>query len=255
MQTSGATDDGTQSPLVDNLVVSNERSQQFGQAKTPLFLPLDKYDPQLSEANRAANGISDEGAVYKQLGDNGVMPMFFAIINGIATGLTSSKWVVGTRVRYSYVVTPSIGDSFFMLNAANPGDLPHSARHEESGYPTDPIKLAGETGVPVDTGSDTDSLTAVHVELIRTTTGLPLTNLAGTSRVFGRSSAVGATPGNSVRINLFVHAIGANPTNPVDVSSYAWETGMPSPITLNVYHGYRQRLDQLDDVAFRRVFR
>jgi len=244
IQRNGATDDGTLSPLQDNLVVGNDKAQTFAQSKTPLFTPFDKYDPELSDAARAAAQISDEGAVYRQLGDNGLAPTFFSIVLGLAPELTSSKWVVGTRSLYA-VASPADTDTTFQIS----GTLPHSTKHESAGYPTAPGSTAGESGVPVN--PDTDLL-ARYVELISGTTGQPLVASDG-QRVYGVAQVGASTPGTSVEIALKKRPHSQNPN--VAGTTYAWEAAFQGAITLNVFYPFRQAMSELDDVAFRRVFR
>jgi len=251
MQKFGTTDESPDpgpSNRTDNLIVSNERSQAYGQSKTPLHIPLDKYDPDLSDANRAANGITEEAAVYKQLGNNGLMPMFFSIVGGIASGLSTSKWLVGTRSRYNYSHGMAGAATSFLLN--DTGNLPHSTGPESAGYPVTVGSTPGVDGVPVDS-----DLEATYVELIDATTGNPLVVLGGPDtgkRVYGRTRVGVSISPNSVEIGLYFKNFSDDPKT-VTGSVYSWEGGQPS--VLNVFYGFRKSISGLDTSMFRRVFR
>lgn len=242
LQKVGATDDPAPAPAhrVDNVIVADQRSQQYSQADppVPLFLPLDKLDPRLSDAARAEFGITTQQAVFKQLGDNGLLPQFIANIQLFINKLITDKWLVGTRTSYG-LTAPSTGASTYLLGIT--GQLPNSSG-------------PGITGVPVDS---TPSV-ANYVEILDGATGLPFVVLGGVDagkRVYGLTTTGGTSP-DSVQISLVCRVIGTDPdpafTVPPPVS-YVWEAGQPAAI--NLTYGFRQSLDQLDEVAFRRVFR
>ena len=232
LQTIGATDDASLFPMVANLIVENERVQHYAQTNTPLFLPLEKLDPSLSAANRAASGTTDNQAVTKQISDNGLIAQFMAIFRVLDNKLTDQRWLCGTRIRYG-VTAPSTGAATLLLSEA--GVFPHSIG-------------PNQTGVPVDS-----SVEATYVELIDQSTNMPFVVLSGVNagqRVWGRTQVGASTSPDSVEVALLSRPIGASPSvqNP-----YTWESGQPS--TLNVVYGFRQALNELDDTALRRVFR
>lgn len=241
LQKVGATEDNLVAPAdrVDNLIVSEARAQQFGQASTPLFLPIDKLDPRLSPESRAEIGMTEQQAVFKQLSDNGVLPMFFSIIRRFIGKLTTDKWVCTTRVRWNYSA-PSIGATEFLMMGLGP--FPHSSG-------------PGVTGVPVESDPTGN---ATYVEIFNTSTNLPLVVLGGPNagqRVYGRTNANnGAVSPTSVNIELVSKGNANGAGDPAVLPNpYTWEAGQPSVI--NLFYGFRQSLNDLDDAAFRRIFR
>lgn len=238
LQKAGATDENPDpgpSNRVDNFIVADERAQQFGQSFTPLFLPLDKLDPNLSEANRQEFGLTDRQAIYKQLGDNGLLPQFVAMIGLFVDKLITDKWTTTIRTKYNVAVT----DGSTIITITDPGNLPHS-------------NASNVTGVPVNLAYE-----ANYVEIMDRTTGGPLLVQAGVhagERVYGRTRVGGSTSPNSVEIELVSRPLGTSPEETGTVTPYTWETGLAGN-AVNLFYGFRQSLDQLDDTAFRRVFR
>lgn len=221
MQKDGATT--STPPEVADLVIESELAKKYGQTKTSLHLPVNKLNPTLS-----ADGSAMEQVVFAQLGDNGVLPIFLAVAKMIAGKTLDTKWAVTTRTRYSV----SVAEGATKITMSGTGLFPHSANGTTSGVPVDSDK------------------TATYVEIIDPTTNAPMTNGDG-RRIFGRTKVGTSTSPNSVEIELLTHAMGADPEG--SSTAYAWESGKPA--TVNLAYGYRQRLDELDGNAFRRVFR
>lgn len=222
MQSNGAS--ATAPYAVDDVVVASPRSQQSGQSNTPLFLPYNKIDPTLDPAT--TDNMEPQQIVYKQLSDNGVLPIFLALAR---MGTLNTKWILTTRSAYGVAI-----GTVSTFTYTNTGNLPAS-------------NGTSETGVPV-----SGDLVAQRVEVIRVSTGLPVIVLAGPQtgeRVYGIVSG-GSSPDN-IQIDLYSAPLGADPS--VAGTPYTWEAG--NGASINIFYGFRQRLDQLDDTAFRRIFR
>ncbi len=216
----------------DEVVAGAERVNLTTQTTppSPLFLPV-ANDPSQPEG----------AAAYKQLADNGILPIFLAAVrylegyrNGVQTGPNilglPSKCLVTTRIAYG--ATTTSGATF--LTYTSFGNLLHSAGPNQQ-------------GVPVDANPD-----AAYVELRSSSTNALLTVAAGPhagERIFGLTRAGGSTSPDSIEVEFRSHPVGSAPTSSVP---YTWE--LTQPIVLNMHYGYRQRLDQMDETAFRRVF-
>lgn len=219
MQRDGATDNS--SAGVDDLVVASARAQQCGQANTPLHLPLTKIDPNIDTTQ------PKERIVYKQLGDNGLLSTFLVVAESLGRLLTT------TRSKYGVAVAET--NTFVTLSGS--GLYPHSTTATEKGVPVSGDQLAR------------------LVEIINPDTNQPMTVSSGANsgqRIIGRARVGSSTSPNSVEVEFGSIPMGADPAT-ATFSAYAWEAGKPSSV--NLHYGFRQRLDELDDAAFRRVFR
>lgn len=215
----------------DDVVASAARVNQSTQTTppVPLFLPV-PYDP----------GQPEGAATYKQLSDNGILPIFIAAVrylegyrDNVQTGPNllglAAKTLVTPRLAS---VTASNGTQFLTFTSV--GNLPHSSG-------------TGVQGVPIDNNPE-----AAYVEIRNASTNALLTVSAGIhtgERIFGLTRAGGSTSPDSVEIEFRSRPVGASVQSS---SAYTWE--LAQPVVLNIHYGYRQRLDQLDETAFRRIF-
>ena len=104
------------------------------------------------------------------------------------------------------------------------------------------------TGVPINDGFDIGNDGATYVEIIDGySAGLyVLTGPNAGNRIFGRTRAGGSTSPNSVEIEFRSVPDGA----PISSSiAYTWEVGQPT--TVDLFYGYRERLDLMDENALR----
>lgn len=107
------------------------------------------------------------------------------------------------------------------------------------------------TGIPIVDGADAAALEATYVEIINPATETALEVLGGGDagkRIFGRTRAGSATSPNAVEVEFRAVAKGALLSSSV---AYTWEAGQPT--TIDLYYGYRERLDNLSDTALRTV--
>ncbi len=226
MQKNGATDNPSYG--ADDVIVSDVHTQQCSQSTplTPLFLPVDT-DPTKTMDQK----------IFEQLGDNAQLAIYMAIAKllyptggpGITTDATRT-----TTTRAHYGSTTTMGAT--SITITDTGNLTHSTGPTVSGVPVDSVAEA------------------TYVEIMSAATGGPLAVNSGPNtgqRIFGRTRVGGSTSPDSVEVELVSRPAGAAPGT--SVSSYTWESGQPT--TLNLFYGFRQTLNQLDDTAFRRVFR
>lgn len=146
----------------------------------------------------------------------------------------------GIEARLEESVSVLTSNTFITLN--NVGNL----KHADS---TDIL------GVPITDGYDAGNTRAaftiiVDAELDGYGDGAELRVLSGAragERIFGLTRAGGSTSPNSVEVEFY-----SAPLNDLDFSSitpYTWEADQPN--TINVIYPYRQRLDLLDENAWR----
>lgn len=131
----------------------------------------------------------------------------------------------------------SVTSGSLFVVASNPGNLPYAG-------------ATNRTGVPVFDGADVGNFEACFVGIINNATGTELSVLTGPNtgdRVFGL--AYSDIAGDSIKVYFYSVAPGALLSSS---SAYTWEVGQPSVIDL--YHGYRQRQDQLDDTVIRFLY-
>lgn len=107
------------------------------------------------------------------------------------------------------------------------------------------------TGVPVQDGADAGAHLATYVEVIDPATEAGLEVIGGGDagkRIFGRTRVGSSTSPNSVEVEFRAVANGADLSTSV---AYTWEAGQPTSIDL--YYGFRERLDNLTETALRTV--
>jgi hypothetical protein len=177
----------------------------------PLFLPL----PDVPGGQQAK--------IFRQISDNGQAGVFAAMI--------ARQVVVTGRGRYGVAV--SNGSTSVLIT--DTGNLPHSTG-------------AGIVGVPVDSPDAQGNRVARYVEIFDPATGLPVAD--GGDRVFGRTTAVGATHPNSVTVEFFKFTAGSDPSGPG--ASFTWTGSQPGTVMLR--YGFRQAVGVIDETAFRQVF-
>ena len=107
------------------------------------------------------------------------------------------------------------------------------------------------TGVPVfDAAPFTGDFTSCYVEITNAADGSELIVPSGPQageRIFGVTNGGSSTSPNSVEIVFYSCPIATNIVT--GSTAYTWQAGLPTSINLN--YGYNQRLDQLDQNAFR----
>lgn len=157
-----------------------------------------------------------------------------ASLQNIASKTTDAKALVTTRVFLTGTITS--GTFFTVLN--DTGMFPFA----------DSIDT---TGVPVVDGYDTGNFEAAYVEIIDPATEAAMEVFSGAGvgqRIFGLTFGSSGSEPNSVGVKFMRVAKGGALSAGVP---YSWEGG--HPLTASFYYGYRQRLDQLDESALRRV--
>jgi len=105
------------------------------------------------------------------------------------------------------------------------------------------------TGVPVNDGFDSGNNQATYADIIDGDTGAGLTVLTGGdagNRIFGRTRAGASTSPNSVEIEFRSIPEGDDISSSI---AYVWEAGQVTQIDL--YYGYRDCLDAMDENALR----
>lgn len=138
-----------------------------------------------------------------------------------------------------YGQTVSLGDGYTIVTSA--GNLKHA-------------DAVDETGVPCfDLAPFTNDWTSCYVHIVDGySNGSELTVLSGPNageRIFGITKSSGATSPNSVKVEFYSAPYNVNYA--VTSNPYTWEAGQVT--TVNFLYGYNERLDQLDQNAFRTV--
>lgn len=155
-----------------------------------------------------------------------------ANLANIAGKTTDAKAFVLNR-KYSNVAVSS-GDDYIVLSGA--GEFPHA-------------DSVDRTGVPISDGADAGNYEAYFVDVLD---GYDerLYVLGGTYDgylIFGWTRAGGSVDGDSVEVEFRATPVG----NINDSVAYEWEFGQVE--TINLYYGYRERLDEIDETALRTV--
>jgi hypothetical protein len=156
-----------------------------------------------------------------------------ANLANIAGKTTDAKALVVTRLFQNASVAAA--DGYITVTSA--GNLKHA-------------DATDRTGVPINDGADAGADEATYVDIIADGLESGLRVLAGPQagwRVFGRTRAgtTGTSP-NSVEVEFRAVAVDAALSTSV---AYAWEAGQPT--TIDLYYGYRERLDQMSETALR----
>lgn len=155
-----------------------------------------------------------------------------ANLSNIAGKTTDAKALVVDKKFENALV--STGNGYITIVSA--GNLPHA-------------NAIDRTGVPILDGIDAGNYEALYVGIIDASSGVNLTVLDGPNvghRVLGLTRAGASTDGDSVEVVFYSLAIGAPLSS---VAAYTWELGQPT--TIDLFYGYRQRLDNLDEAAIR----
>ena len=154
-----------------------------------------------------------------------------ANLSNIAGKTLDAKAMVFNRKYENVTINPSDG----YATLTDTGNLKHA-------------DAVNPTGVPVADGFDAGNDEATYVEIIDGYSA-SLTVLSGPNagnRIYGRTVANTSTSPNSVDVQLRSVPEG----DPLSSSDpYSWEAGQPS--TVDMYYGYRQCLDDVDENALR----
>ena len=155
-----------------------------------------------------------------------------ANLSNIAGKTTDAKALVINR-KFSAVTTAAT-DTFITLT--DTGNMKHA-------------DATDRTGIPIQDGADAGAHEATYVEIINPSTEAALEVLAdNTKRIIGRTRAGSSTSPNSVEVEFRQVVKGASLATS---TAYTWEAGQPTSV--DMYYGYRQRLDNLSDTALRTV--
>lgn len=158
-----------------------------------------------------------------------------ANLNNIAGKTTDARAFVEPRAQAGQSVTAAT--AFQLITSA--GNMQHA-------------DATDRTGIPLFDGADSGDHDATYVEIIDPTTEAALEVLGGGDagkRIYGRTRAGGtSTEPNSVEVEFRAVAKGAALSTSV---AYSWESGHPT--TVDMYYGYRKRLDNLSENAFRKI--
>jgi hypothetical protein len=135
----------------------------------------------------------------------------------------------------------ALQDGYTQVTITSAGNFKHA----------DPIN---ETGVPCfDAAPFTGDWTSCYVHIVDGySTGDELVVLTGPhagERIFGQTYNGSSTSPNSVEVHFYSAPFAVNYTG--TNTPYTWESGQP--LTVNFLYGYNERLDQLDQNAFRTV--
>lgn len=156
-----------------------------------------------------------------------------ANLTNIAGKTTDAKALVTNRKFENATVAP--GDGYSLITDAG------NMRHADA---------TNRTGVPIQDGADSGADEATYVEIIDPATEGALEVLSdNTRRVFGRTRAgANSTSPNSVEVE-FRQVVKGSPLS--TSTAYTWEAGQPT--TVDMYYGFRERLDNLTETALRTV--
>lgn len=159
-----------------------------------------------------------------------------ANLSNIAGKTTDARSFVEPRKHAGQSVTAATG--FQLITSA--GNIQHA-------------DAVDRTGVPIFDGADAGDHDSTYVEIIDPATEAALeVQAVGAQegwRIYGRTRAGGtSTEPNSVEVEFRAVAKGAALSTSV---AYSWEAAQVT--TVDMYYGYRQRLDNLNENAFRKM--
>lgn len=191
-------------------------------------------DLNYERSDRAAiKGVAYSAAIptyFRCTDQNTAVP---ANLSNIAGKTTDAKSLVINKKFENESV--SVGDGYILLSSA--GNLPYA----------DSVDL---TGVPVEDGFDSGNDDATYVEIIADGYGAGLEVLTGGNagnRIYGRTrGGTSGVDGYSVEIEFRSVPVGSPLSSSV---AYTWESNQPE--TIDVYIGYRECLDSMDESALR----
>lgn len=181
----------------------------------------------------AIKGVAFDAAIptYVRCIDQGT-PVPANLTNFAGNTLDAKAFIVNRKLENAVVAT---GDGYITI--IDTAALPHA----------DAVDI---TGVPINDGFDASNDESTYVEIIPDGYETAITVLSGPNagnRIFGRTRAgtSGVEP-NSVEVEFRSVAIDA----PISTSvAYTWEHGQPD--VLDIYYGFRDCLDTMDENAFR----
>jgi hypothetical protein len=147
--------------------------------------------------------------------------------------LDAHAWVVNRKFENA-----AVADTNTFITITSVGNLKHA-------------DATNRTGVPIQDGADAGAHEATYVEIINPATESALQVIGGANdgyRVFGRTRAGGSTSPDSVEIEFRA----VPPGSPLSASvAYTWQAYQPT--TVDLFYGFRERADQLNETAFRTV--
>lgn len=129
----------------------------------------------------------------------------------------------------------SIGNT--EVTISSPGNLPYAG-------------VTNRTGVPIFDGADAGNYEQCFVGIADASSSASLSVLTGPSagnRIIGFTYA--DVPGDSVDVRFYSVLPGSALSTAIP---YTWEAGQP--LTIDLYYGFRQRLDQVDETAIRFLY-
>jgi len=186
-------------------------------------------DLNYARTDRAAiKGVGFAAAVPTYQRPTAIGTPVTASLSNIAGKTLDAKGFVMNR-KFNNV---SVAATNTFITLSSVGNLKHSSATDKTGVPT------------FDAGPYSGNREACYVEIldnsgsnVLTTTGL---------KVIGFTRAGAATSPNSVEVVFYKLALGDDLANAV---TYTWEAGIPT--TVDMFYGYFQRLDLIDESAFR----
>jgi hypothetical protein len=191
-------------------------------------------DLNFARTDRAAiKGVAYSAAIPTYQRPSAVGTSVPANLSNIAGKTTDAMSLIVTK-KFAGVSITATNTSATLTDT---GNMKHADATDKRGIPT------------FDAGPDSASHENTYVEIINPATGEPVEVLSGGDagkRVYGRTIATGATSPNSVVVAFRAVAIGAALSTSV---SYAWEAAQPASV--DMYYGWRYRLDEIDENALR----
>lgn len=193
-------------------------------------------DVNFERTDRAAiKGVSYDAAIPVYQRPTAVGTNVPANLSNIASKTTDAMVVMETRKFEDEAVAAT--NTFVTLTDA--GNLKHA-------------DAVNRTGVPIQDGADVGAHESTYVEIINPATESALEVLTAGGdfgkRIYGRTRAGAATSPNSVEVEFRAVAKGAALSTSV---AYTWEAGQPT--TVDMFFGFRQRFDQVNENFARRV--
>lgn len=191
-------------------------------------------DLNYARTDRAAiKGVAFSAAIPTYQRPTAVGTNVPANLANIAGKTTDAKALVITR-KFA-AVSVSNGDGYALLSDSG------NMRHADA---------TNRTGIPINDGADSGAHEATYVEIINPATEAALEVLSdSTKRIYGRTRAgSNSTSPNSVEVEFRQVTKGAALSTS---TAYTWEVGQAT--TVDMYYGYRERLDSLTETALRTV--
>jgi hypothetical protein len=191
-------------------------------------------DLNFERTDRAAiKGVAYSAAIPTYQRPTAVGTNVPANLSNIAGKTTDAKALVVTRVFQN--VSVAALDGYSTLTSV--GNLKHA-------------DATDRTGVPINDGADAGADEATYVDIIGDGYQSGLRVLGGPQagwRIYGRTRAgtTGTSP-DSVEVEFRAVAVDAALSTSV---AYTWEAGQPT--TVDMYYGFRERLDNMSETALR----